>query len=127
VIDVFDYGQVCETNDSFGKHVQPPEDLTRLPFRVDKDWSVEELIQFVDFIWSAPDVPARAILNSSRRAKVDLSLDTSLPIYSIRSRRNQASVMMGMIGAGESYSTKDYTCEKTQGTWRIIKYDRAIY
>ena len=127
IADTFSYAQVSDANRPFEKRLAPPHDFTLLPFRMSNQGCEEELVELVDFIRSAPDVPVARFSSLSGNRVVYRPLDTSLPMYSIRSSKSQIDVIMGMIEAGLSGATRTYTCERTGGMWKIIKHHRTIY
>jgi len=128
VIESFDYAQVSERHSPFRPAMDPPLHYRLLPFQdagPDRCGD-EKLVELVDFIRSAPDVPGPRVENSSGSRIMYRPLDTSDPIYAIRRAGAKFGIQMGMVEGGLSGFLKKYVCTKQSGIWKVVSHEGTV-
>ncbi len=117
----FSYGHVCENGGAFHPDLAPPDNLTRLPFKVRGDISDEEIIEVVQFIRSGPSVPKRLTYGPDGRTRRFFNPDRvenpPAPIQAISGRGGVIDV--SMVGARPDI-VMTYRCQKIDGAWTLV-------
>jgi hypothetical protein len=120
------YAHVCETAEAFPPGLAPPNDLTRLPFKIFADISDEDIIEVVRFIRSGPSYPVATFHNSSGTRQLfsrDPSLDPSLPIEIISGQGEDICVH---VTGPKPYIFAVYHCRKVDGVWTVVRVERGV-
>jgi hypothetical protein len=126
-IQSFSYAHVCETGEAFPPDLAPPNDLTRLPFKVFGDISDEEIVEVVQFIRSGPSVLERLTYSPDGRTRrffiPNRVEDPPAPIQAVHKKGGVIDVQMAGTRPDILLT---YGCQKVDGVWTLVHTSHGL-